>query len=154
MGSDNCHKSAQCTNTEENFTSSCHPGDGTECSVVLTVVLVFAGVLVFIAVLLMNMAILCGSICVAHKLWEMNAKRFVTGYASSKQHLSHINLIVRLSFSLPPIFGHLMQSRSCRSESHNDRSFAGILQHGIYMITVPPVSHISHALSSAFMNTD
>ena len=61
---------------------------------VLTIVLVFAGVFVFIAVLLMIMAILCGSICVVQKLREMNAKRFVTGYASSKQHLSHINLIV------------------------------------------------------------
>ena len=127
MGSDNCHENAQCINTEGSFTCYCnlgYTGDGTECSVVLTIVLVFVGVLVFIAVLLMIMAILCGSICVVQKLWEMNAKRFVTGFASSKQHLSHINLIFIFSFSLSPIFGHLMQSRSCRPEPYIDRSFA------------------------------
>ena len=111
MGSDNCHKSAQCTNTEGNFTSSRHPGDGTECSVVLTVVLVVAGVLVFTAMVLMIMAILCGSICVVQKLRKLDAKRFVTGCAS---------LIVRFLFSLPPIFGHLMQLRSCRPGSYID----------------------------------
>ena len=71
---------AQCTNTVGNFTCSCHPaytGDGTECSVVLTVVLVFAGVLVFIAMVLMIMAILCGSICVVQKLRKMDAKRLL-----------------------------------------------------------------------------
>ena len=103
MGSDNCHENAQCNNTVGNFTCSCKPGyfgDGTECSVVLTIVLVFAGVLVFIAMVLMIMAILCGSICVVQKLRKMDAKRFVTGCAS---------LFVRFSFSLPPIFGGLMQ---------------------------------------------
>ena len=82
-GTDNCHESAQCTNTEGSFTCSCNPGytgDGTECSVALTVVPEFAavltfaaGVLMFIAVVLMIIAILCGSICVMHKLKKMNA---------------------------------------------------------------------------------
>ena len=81
MGSDNCDENAQCNNTEGSFTCSCHPGytgDGTECSVALTVVLLFTGVLTFIAVVLMIIAILCGSICVVHQLRKMDAERFVT----------------------------------------------------------------------------
>ena len=44
----------------------------------LTVVLLFTGVLTFIAVVLMIIAILCGSICVVHQLRKMDAERFVT----------------------------------------------------------------------------
>ena len=50
----------------------------------LTVVLLFTGVLTFIAVVLMIIAILCGSICVVHQLRKMDAGRFVRRCASSK----------------------------------------------------------------------
>ena len=86
-GSDNCDEKAQCTNTEGSFTCSCdsgYTGDGTECSVVLTVGLLLTVALVLIAVVLMIIAILCGSICVVRKLRKMDAKRFVTRCASSK----------------------------------------------------------------------
>ena len=82
-----CDENAQCTNTEGSFTCSCHPGytgDGTECSVVLTVGLLIAGVLVFFAMILIFIAILCGSICVVHQLRKMDAGRFVRRCASSK----------------------------------------------------------------------
>ena len=80
-GSDNCHENAQCSNTEGNFTCYCesgYTGDGTECSMVLTVGLSSTGILVSIAVLLMIIAIVCGSICVVRKLRKMDAERFVT----------------------------------------------------------------------------
>ena len=59
----------------------------------MALTVVFAG---FIAVVLMIMAILCGSICIMYKRWEMDAKRFVTRCASTKQHLDQV--IVRFSF--------------------------------------------------------
>ena len=45
---------------------------------VLTVVLLSVWVLVSIVVVLMIIAMLCGSICVVRKLRKMNAERFVT----------------------------------------------------------------------------
>ena len=99
MRSDNCDEKAQCTNTEGSFTCSCHPGytgDGTECSVVLTVGLLLTVALVLIAVVLMIIAILCGSICVVHKLRKMDAKRFVTRCAHLKC-LIHRECAVSLS---------------------------------------------------------
>ena len=51
---------------------------------VLTVGLLIAGVLVFFAMILIFIAILCGSICVVHQLRKMDAGRFVRRCASSK----------------------------------------------------------------------
>ena len=87
MNSDNCDEKAQCTNTEGSFTCSCNSGyigDGTECSLVLTVGLLLTVALVLIAVVLMIIAILCGSICVVRKLRKMDAERFVRKCTSSK----------------------------------------------------------------------
>ena len=117
-GNDNCHENAQCTDTVGSFICSCNPGytgDGTECSVVLTVVPGFAavlmfvaGILMFIAVVLMVIAILCGSICVMHKLKKMDTEskmaaetkmdaetkfRFVITCACTKQ--SCLNVLVQ-----------------------------------------------------------
>ena len=70
----NCHENAQCFNTEGSFTCSCYlgyAGDGTECH---AAALVFAGVLMFIVVVLIIIGILCGSICVVYKLRKMDAE--------------------------------------------------------------------------------
>ena len=80
---------------------------------VLTVVVVFAG---FIAVLLTIITILCGSICIMYKLWEMDAKRFVTRCVSTKKHLGQ--MIVRFSF-LPThilVAGLLNEAQNVRNE--------------------------------------
>ena len=55
---------------------------------VLTVGLSSVVVLVFIAVVLMIIAILCGSICVMHKLRKMDAERFAI-CASTKVSYSY-----------------------------------------------------------------
>ena len=57
---------------------------------VLTVGRLSIGVLVFIAVVLIIIAILCGSICVMHKLRKMDAERFVTRCASTKVCYSYV----------------------------------------------------------------
>ena len=93
IGNNSCHENAQCTNTEGSFTCSCnsgYTGDGTECSMVLTVVLLSVWVLVAIAVVLIIIAIVCGSICVVQKLRKMNGERFVTRCASTKVSYSRI----------------------------------------------------------------
>ena len=51
---------------------------------VLTIGLSSTGILVSIAVVLMIIAIVCGSICVVRKLRKMDAERFVTRCASTK----------------------------------------------------------------------
>ena len=51
---------------------------------VLTVGLSSTGVMVFIAVVLMIIAIVCGSICVVRKLGKMDAERFVARCSSTE----------------------------------------------------------------------
>ena len=80
---------------------------------VLTVVVVLAG---FIAVLLTIITILCGTIYIMYKLWEMDAKRFVTRCVSTKKHLGQ--MIIRFSF-LPThilVAGLLNEAQNVRNE--------------------------------------